>query len=60
MVGGNIPGTTKTVSIAIYDRVQSFDEHTAGTMALVLLVFSFVTISLVFAFNHRRNGRGDP
>ena len=60
MVGGNIPGTTKTISIAIYDRVQSFDEHTAGTMALVLLVFSFLTISSVFAFNHRRNGSGDP
>lgn len=56
MVGGNIPGSTKTISIAIYDRVQSFDEAAAGTMSLVLLIFSFVTISLVYAFNRRRGG----
>ena len=54
MVGGNIPGVTKTISIAIYDRVQAFDEQAAGTMALALLIFSFATISLVYAFNRRR------
>ncbi len=56
MVGGNIPGSTKTISIAIYDRTQSFDEAAAGTMSLVLLIFSFSTISLVYAFNRRRGG----
>lgn len=56
MVGGNIPGATKTISIAIYDRVQAFDEQAAGTMSLVLLLFSFITISLVYAFNRRRGG----
>ena len=54
MVGGNIPGVTKTISIAIYDRVQAFDEQAAGTMSLALLAFSFITISLVYAFNRRR------
>ena len=56
MVGGNIPGATKTISIAIYDRVQAFDEHAAGTMSLALLLFSFITISLVYAFNRHRGG----
>lgn len=54
MVGGNIPGATKTISIAIYDRVQAFDPEAAGIMSLTLLIFSFVTISLVYIFNQRR------
>ncbi|MDQ2694941.1 MAG: molybdate ABC transporter permease subunit [Pseudomonadota bacterium] len=58
MVGGNIPGATKTIAIAIYDRVQVFDQQAAGTMSLVLLIFSFVTISLVYAVNRRRGVPG--
>jgi molybdate transport system permease protein len=53
MVGGNIPGETRTVSVAIFDAVQSFDESSAGTMSMVLLLFSFLIVSFVFAFNHR-------
>jgi molybdate transport system permease protein len=45
MVGGNIPGETRTVAIAIYDRVQVFDDAAAGTMALTLLIFSFAAIA---------------
>lgn len=45
MVGGNIPGETRTVAIAIYDRVQAFDTHAAGTMAAVLLLVSMVAIA---------------
>jgi molybdate transport system permease protein len=45
MVGGNIPGETRTVAIAIYDRVQAFDTHAAGTMAAVLLLVSLVAIA---------------
>jgi molybdate transport system permease protein len=44
MVGGNIPGETRTIAIAIYDRVQVFDDAAAGTMALTLLVVSFAAI----------------
>ena len=44
MVGGNIPGETRTVAIAIYDRVQAFDTHAAGTMAAVLLVVALAAI----------------
>jgi molybdate transport system permease protein len=51
MVGGNIPGVTRTVSIAIYDHVQALDYAGAGRMALVLMAFSFVTLSITYALN---------
>jgi molybdate transport system permease protein len=54
MVGGNIPGVSRTISIAIYDRVQAFDDEAAGVMSLTLLAFSLITISLVYAVNHGR------
>jgi molybdate transport system permease protein len=56
MVGGNIPGETETISIAIYDRVQAFDHAAAAGMSALLLVVSVVTIALTFAFS-RRLGR---
>jgi molybdate transport system permease protein len=46
MVGGAIPGETATISIAIYDRVQAFDERGAGLMALVLLVLSVAALGV--------------
>lgn len=49
MVGGNIPGVTRTVSVSIYDSVQSLDYATAGRTAAVLLVISFVVLSLTYA-----------
>lgn len=56
MVGGNLPGITRTVSIDIYDHVQSLDYAAANHMALVLLAISFAVLSLVYAVN-RRVGR---
>ena len=53
MVGGSIPGHTKTIAIAIYDRVQGFDTAGAGVMAAVLLVISLSTISLTFWLSSR-------
>jgi molybdate transport system permease protein len=53
MIGGNIPGVTRTVSIDIYDAVQAADFTAAAHTALVLLVFSFVVLSLVYALNRR-------
>ena len=47
MIGGNIPGETRTISIAIFDNVQAFDEAAAGIMSLSLLLFSFITVGLV-------------
>jgi molybdate transport system permease protein len=53
MVGGNLPGTTRTVSIAIYDEVQSLDMASAHQTALALLVFSFLTLSAVYAVSRK-------
>jgi molybdate transport system permease protein len=53
MVGGNIPGVTRTVSIDIYDQVQAFHYAAANRTALVLLVISFLALSLVYALNRR-------
>jgi molybdate transport system permease protein len=46
MVGGSIPGETRTIAIAIYDRVQAFDEPAAATMALVLLVLAVAALGI--------------
>lgn len=56
MVGGNLPGVTRTVSIDIYDRVQSLDYASANRTALLLLVISFAVLSAVYGIN-RRAGR---
>jgi molybdate transport system permease protein len=56
MVGGSIPGETRTVAIAIYDRVQAFDDVAAAQMSALLLAFSLVAITLTFALS-RRIGR---
>jgi molybdate transport system permease protein len=54
MVGGSIPGETRTLSIAIYDRVQAFDLGAAHVMALSLVAASVVAVALVFAADRRR------
>jgi molybdate transport system permease protein len=53
MVGGNLAGVTRTVSIDIYDHVQSLEYAEANHMAVVLLVISFAVLSLVYAVNRR-------
>lgn len=53
MVGGNIPGVTRTVSIAIYDEVQSLDYAAANGTALALLLFSFAVLSVVYGLNRK-------
>src|SRR5579864_5183148 len=53
MVGGNIPGVTRTVSIDIYDQVQATNYASANQTALVLLAISFVALSLVYAWNRK-------
>ena len=57
MVGGNIPGETKTMAIAIYDQVQGLNNAAAGVMSLVLLVISLAAIGLSYAATTRRKGR---
>jgi molybdate transport system permease protein len=51
MIGGNIPGVSRTISIAIYDDVQALDYASANNTALLLLVFSFAVLSLLYAVN---------
>jgi molybdate transport system permease protein len=53
MVGGNIPGITRTVSIDIYDRVQSSDYAGANQTALILLVVCFAVLAIVYGLNRR-------
>ena len=53
MVGGNIPGETKTIAISIYDRVQAFDDQQAATMSALLLMFSFAAIGAIYFLNDR-------
>jgi len=53
MVGGNIPGATQTVSIAIYDEVQALDYRAANHTALLLLFFSFIALSVTYAINQK-------
>jgi molybdate transport system permease protein len=53
MVGGNIPGVTRTLSIDIYDQVQNLNYAAANRTALVLILIAFVLLSLVYSI-HRR------
>jgi molybdate transport system permease protein len=56
MVGGSIAGETRTLSIAIYDRVQAFDETAAHWMAAALVLCSLAALVAVFA-SERRSAR---
>jgi len=53
MVGGNLPGVTRTASIDIYDRVQALDYNGAHQMALLLLMIAFAVLSIVYGVNRR-------
>jgi molybdate transport system permease protein len=53
MVGGNLPGQTRTLSVAIYDRMNAFDDRSAGVMAATLLVIAVVTLTLTTALSRR-------
>ena len=58
MVGGSIPGETRTLSIAIYDRMQAFDDHRAGVMAATLLVMAVAALTLTQVLGRRVARRG--
>jgi molybdate transport system permease protein len=53
MVGGNLPGVTRTVSIAIYDQVQSLQYDAANRTAFALMVFSFLVLAVVYALRRK-------
>jgi molybdate transport system permease protein len=58
MVGGNISGETRTLSLAIYDQMQAFDDRGAGIMAATLLTLAVAALGVTFALG-RRVGRHD-
>jgi molybdate ABC transporter, permease protein len=53
MIGGNIPGKTRTASIAIYDEVEAFNYPAANRYALTLLTISFIMLFLLYLYNRR-------
>ena len=57
MVGGNIPGETRVVSIAIYDHVETLDYGAAHALSLLLLAFAFAVLLATFAWNRNRGAR---
>jgi molybdate transport system permease protein len=59
MVGGNLPGATRTVSISIYDDVQAFEYARAGRTAALLLAFSFIVLAMTYRLQ-RRSARAWP
>jgi len=56
MVGGNIPGVTRTVSIDIYDQTQAANYDAANETALVLLLFSFLVLAFIYGTSRRALG----
>jgi molybdate transport system permease protein len=58
MVGGSIPGETRTMAIAIYDRVQAFDEPAAAVMALLLLVVAVTALGITNTLARRARREG--
>jgi len=59
MVGGNLPGVTRTVSISIYDQVQALDYAAATATAGFLLAVSFIVLAITYGM-HRRPGAAWP
>jgi len=55
MVGGNIPGVTRTISIDLYDQVQSMNDPGASQTALFLLILSFFFLSLIYFIDRKKS-----
>lgn len=53
MVGGNIPGETRVISIAIYDEVESMNYGRANLYSFIMLAFTFIVLVIVYTVNHR-------
>lgn len=51
MIGGNIPGETQVLSIALYEQVEALEYDNAHNLALALLIFSFVMLAALYRFN---------
>lgn len=60
MVGGNIPGETRMVSVQIYDHVEALEYADAHRLAAVMLLFSFAVLLILHLYNARHAARGRP
>jgi molybdate transport system permease protein len=58
MIGGNIPGQTRVVSVQIYDHVEALDYGQAHWLAGVMVLFSFLVLLLLYSFPSRRSDAG--
>ena len=58
MVGGSIPGETRTLALSIYDSVQAFDDAGAARMAALLMFISLAAVTLSFLLGGRRRRDG--
>jgi molybdate transport system permease protein len=58
MVGGSLPGETRTLSIAIYDRMQAFDDQRAGVMAATLLLMAISALAVTHFLGRQVARRG--
>ena len=54
MVGGNIPGVTRVISVQIYDHVEAMEYAQAHWLSGAMVVFSFLVLTLVYSFNRRQ------
>jgi len=57
MIGGNIPGQTQVLSIAIYDRVESLQYREAHLLSAGLLVFSFIALLAIYTLTRQPNAK---
>ncbi|NQZ09247.1 MAG: ABC transporter permease subunit, partial [Algicola sp.] len=53
MIGGNIPGETQVLSIALFDHVEALEYSEAHTLAIGLVIFSIVVLTLINSFNRK-------
>jgi len=53
MIGGNIPGKTRTASVAVYDEMEAFHYYNANLYAAILLIISFIILLIVYLYNRR-------
>ena len=60
MIGGNIPHQTRVVSVQIYDHVEALEYPQAHWLSGGMLVFSFLVLLALYAFNGKRHSRGAP
>ena len=60
MLGGNIPGVTRVVSVQIYDHVEALEYADAHRLAAVMLLFSFAVLLILHLYNARHAARGRP